>query len=347
MSQVSSCTRYLSIFCCCFDHLAHKQFFFAKCNYQESCEPELSALNKCYVIDGSVTVSIEDGDSEADIIKKVQDATEGYMTEDQLLTPENPDVKKVKYLEDGDGDREFDLDDGITSIGDDGSGGGGGDNDDGSGGGGGGGGGDTDDGNGGGDNDDGNGGGGGGGDNDDGSGGGGGDNDDGSGGGGGDNDDDDGSGGVVGGIPPVSLITDDDPTIGGGNNFPLILGAVGGLLLLLLFGALFKRKKEHVEHASSSSLDAGIGIVPANDSFIAADSKNLGMHASGMDVHECKSAFCPKCYIDRNIMFLAAPPTPRPPTAQEEAAENGWNAPTNSSLGSSSYESSSTTEFAS
>jgi LPXTG-motif cell wall-anchored protein len=143
------------------------------------------------------------------------------------------------------------------------------------------------------------------------------------------------------------LITDDDPTIGGGNNFPLILGAVGGLLLLLLFGALFKRKKEHVEHASSSSLDAGIGIVPANDSFIAADSKNLGMHASGMDVHECKSAFCPKCYIDRNIMFLAAPPTPRPPTAQEEAAENGWNAPTNSSLGSSSYESSSTTEFAS
>lgn len=144
-------------------------------------------------------------------------------------------------------------------------------------------------------------------------------------------------------IKKVKYIEDDEETGGisgiittegnGGNTLlPLILGSSFGLLaLILLLAALKKRKKEEVKE------EGVLGITPY-------DGKNLGVTGICTDVHECTSASCPKCYVDNKIMFLEAPETPRPPsTKAADETKGGWGmAP---SLDSSSFDTSSTTEF--
>jgi hypothetical protein len=134
----------------------------------------------------------------------------------------------------------------------------------------------------------------------------------------------------------------------GGIEPGIAVGAVVGLLALIIGGSLVKKKTD----ANTNNASRSLGTVPIKSkksglSFVAPDAKNLGKHATCMDVHECKSAMCPKCYVDRSIMFVDAPNTPRPPPAARvfEEAPTGFGWHMNSDLGSSSFESSSTAEF--
>ncbi len=145
-------------------------------------------------------------------------------------------------------------------------------------------------------------------------------------------------------IKKVKYIDDDEETGGiggiittepnGGNTLMTLI--VGSslfclLALTLLFTALKRRGKEEVKE------EGVLGITPY-------DGKNLGVTGICPDVHECTSSSCPKCYVDNKIMFLEAPETPRPPsTKAADDRTKGWGmAP---SLDSSSFETSSTTEF--
>ena len=209
------------------------------------------------MIDGGVTVSIEEGDNEEEIIAKVKEATKETMDDDELLTDDNPEVEKVKYLEDEE-EEEEETNDGAVVI------------------------------------------------------------------------------PPIGKPPPVS---------NGTKPLPMILGAASvGILALLALGGLMVKKKKP---------DETNPVMPSRTdscSFVVADGKKLGQHASCMDVHECKSAFCQKCYVDRSIMFVGAPITPRPPPStpastqvfQEMPPGVGWD---EINLDSSSFESSSTTNF--
>lgn len=199
-----------------------------------------------------MTVSIEEGDDEEEMIELVRNTTKEIMEENELLTDENPTVKKVKFLEEEEEEEE-----------------------------------------------------------------------------------------IV--IPPFL----ESPVAEDSDQMPLILGVSLGLLALLLGGAFLKKKK------FGNTTDRSLVVPPAksntSSSFVAPSVGNLGKHTSCMDVHECKSAFCPKCYVDRSIMFVDAPKIPmsvpddnKARVFDETPVEQGWH---NVQLGSSSFESSSTTEF--
>ena len=136
-------------------------------------------------------------------------------------------------------------------------------------------------------------------------------------------------------VPPIT----DTPVAEDGSGVPAIAAASAGLLALILGALLLKKKKREI-----AKKPAIICPPAAGNSFEGADAAQLGKHASCMDVHECKSAVCPKCYAGRSIMFVEAPQCKCPPPARTfEEVPHGWlNKP---SLESSSFESSSTTEF--
>lgn len=134
-------------------------------------------------------------------------------------------------------------------------------------------------------------------------------------------------------IPPIPPIT--GTSVDGSPELPVILGATFALLALLLAGGLLRNRK---------NFDEGItGAVKTDNSFVAPT--GLDVRASCMDVHACKSAACKKCYESgQGVCFHHAPVTPRPPRAFiEDGAPVGW--VEQPSMGSSSFESSSTTEF--
>ncbi len=66
---------------------------------KESCDPELDNSNICFLINGSVTVAVEDIFSDnLYIIDHVLNVTKEIMDKDELLTQDNPEVEKVKYF---------------------------------------------------------------------------------------------------------------------------------------------------------------------------------------------------------------------------------------------------------
>ncbi len=73
---------------------------------KEFCEPELDDKHRCFVIGGNVTIFLDEGaDSNAEEISAiVQNLTKDAMLNDNLLTDDNNEVKKVKYLDDEGGD---------------------------------------------------------------------------------------------------------------------------------------------------------------------------------------------------------------------------------------------------
>lgn len=202
--------------------------------------PELDEENNCFVIQGGVTVSVEDLESGQKVIEILHNSTKDTMEKDELLTDDNPEVEDVRFLEE--------------------------------------------------------------------------------------EEDDD----ILIAVPPKL----GEPGANGGPKLPLILGATFGFLALFLGASLLRHKRGKF----AEGIVAGAGAA-------AAAPSGLQVHAATMDVHECKSAACPKCYQqNQGVKFVNAPPTPRPPPAN---ANNGipsaW--VENSSLESSSFESSSTTEF--
>lgn len=94
---------------------------------------------------------------------------------------------------------------------------------------------------------------------------------------------------IVGVIPP-------QPVANGPGDLPVYLAASFGFLALLLAGYAL-RKKRHYTEATEEIKD--------DPSFIGA--VGLGNLASTMDVHQCTSATCPKCYVNRSIMFVNTP----------------------------------------
>lgn len=135
------------------------------------------------------------------------------------------------------------------------------------------------------------------------------------------------------GITPIPPLVS-GPIENGDTELPLILGATFGILALLLAGGLLRSKK----YAA-----AGIAAGKADGTFAAP--VGCDVHASTMDVHACTSAACPRCYEqNQGIKFVNAPEVAPPPRAVvEDGIPSGWMA--NSSIESSSFESSSTTEF--
>jgi hypothetical protein len=173
---------------------------------KESCGPELKELNNCYVIEGGVTVSVNEEDN--DIITYVQNATKEIMVNDELLTDENPEVEKVKYLEDDPNNIPFDEDTLQRATGE----------------------------------------------------------------------------------PPISIM----------------IGASLAALAAILGMYMVKKKVAFVEKGKIE--DDDIVLPSPAASFIPADGTNLGRHTSCMDVHECKSAVCPKCYEESGTTFIPSHP---------------------------------------
>lgn len=196
------------------------------------------------MIQGGVTVAIEPDDSAEAISSTIKGVTKEAMDNDDLLTDDNPDVKKVTYIDD---------------------------------------------------------------------------------------DNDDESAGVV--LPPNSQQKSSD--------WPIILFSSVGVIALLLGGAACRSKKDSFVCGTAA---AG-GIIVGDDSIEVADAGKLGIAAYCMDVHECKSAFCPKCYVDPDVVFVNAPKTARPPPstkASSNITSGGWGEPP--SVGASFSTSSGETE---
>ena len=88
-------------------------------------------------------------------------------------------------------------------------------------------------------------------------------------------------------------------------NQTIIGAAVAAMVLFIAF--LIRRKKhDEVEVAED---DSPFGVVAfagvTNDgSFIAPDSDDLGKQGSAMDVHQCTSQTCAKCYQANRLRFI-------------------------------------------
>jgi len=63
----------------------------------ETCDPE-DSKNKCFIIKGGVSVSVEDGDSAETIRDEVLEAIKKAMDDDDLLSEETPEVEKVTFI---------------------------------------------------------------------------------------------------------------------------------------------------------------------------------------------------------------------------------------------------------
>ena len=106
---------------------------------------------------------------------------------------------------------------------------------------------------------------------------------------------------------PINVLP---PPVNGGNEGVIIgasLAVLASVLLALLIG-----KKKYSEAKKAENGPFGLVQFPAlstdsSSSLVAVDSKDLGKHASGHDVHVCKSATCPKCYVGPKVDFIKAP----------------------------------------
>jgi len=180
----------------------------------ESCNPELDENNKCFVISGGVTVSVDDTDTSNGIQQKVKDTTKTIMGNDDLLSPKYKEIEKVKFLEE-----------------------------------------------------------------------------------------------VVNEVQPAPLVSDSKEK---GGKEGVIIGSSLAVLASLLLALLIGRKRYSDANKSGNAEPFGLVQFPAlstdsSSSLVAVDSKDLGKHATGHDVHCCKSTTCPKCYVDPKINFVKAP----------------------------------------
>ena len=168
------------------------------------------------MIKGGVTVSVDDEDSNEEIVTNVLNATKEVMANDELVTDENPEVEKVKYLDEGENN----------------------------------------------------------------------------------NDDEE-----------TILVGDRSERANGDPSIPVMVGASLAALVALLGVYLLKKK--------TSITTKGVEIEPDEEftsptvSFIAPDGRNLGKLTSCMDVHECKSSVCPKCYVEPRTLFIPSQQFPQ------------------------------------
>lgn len=109
--------------------------------------------------------------------------------------------------------------------------------------------------------------------------------------------------------------------VGGRNIDGIIIGSVFAALATLLLAFLIgrKRDKEEEEDESPFGVVAFAGV--RNGSFTQADSKDLGVLASAMDVHHCKSQTCSKCYHTNQLQFLPVRKTNKGAFASESCIE--------------------------
>eukprot|EP00554_Chaetoceros_debilis_P006252 CAMPEP_0194081488 /NCGR_PEP_ID=MMETSP0149-20130528/7260_1 /TAXON_ID=122233 /ORGANISM="Chaetoceros debilis, Strain MM31A-1" /LENGTH=469 /DNA_ID=CAMNT_0038763421 /DNA_START=50 /DNA_END=1459 /DNA_ORIENTATION=+ len=95
------------------------------------------------------------------------------------------------------------------------------------------------------------------------------------------------------------------------DNIPegLIVGTSFAAVASLLALFLIKKKRdfeEKVEDESPFGMQDFPGVAN-NKSYVSADGQDLAKVGTCMDVHQCKSQTCTKCYRGRPIQFLGAP----------------------------------------
>lgn len=88
----------------------------------ESCDPTSDINNACHVIQGNISIFVEEGDNQDDIINNVREIIQQAMEQDALVSTEEG-ITKVTYIEDNFGggsgqDDDNDNTDNIGGIGD-------------------------------------------------------------------------------------------------------------------------------------------------------------------------------------------------------------------------------------
>ena len=125
---------------------------------------------------------------------------------------------------------------------------------------------------------------------------------------------------------PGNLIgNDDEKKADGEPPISIVVGAsIMALAGILGFYLVKRQAKKYAVESAIDDHDVDEVMMTPN-SFIAPDSKDLGKVSTLMDVHECKSAVCPKCYVDPNVSFVRTGPyphlDPRSPLNSENSAE--------------------------
>jgi hypothetical protein len=114
---------------------------------------------------------------------------------------------------------------------------------------------------------------------------------------------------VVNEVQPAPLVSDSKEK---GGKEGVIIGSSLAVLASLLLALLIGRKRYSDANKSGNAEPFGLVQFPAlstdsSSSLVAVDSKDLGKHATGHDVHCCKSTTCPKCYVDPKVNFVKAP----------------------------------------
>jgi hypothetical protein len=74
----------------------------------ETCIPEENPSNNCFVIKGGMSVAIEEGDSPNAISEEVLGIVENVMTNDELLSDDTPEIEKITYIGDINGEEDDD-----------------------------------------------------------------------------------------------------------------------------------------------------------------------------------------------------------------------------------------------
>ena len=180
--------------------------------FDKDCEPAENDSNNCFIIQGGVTIAIEDDDSADLIAAIVHDVTEAAMTNDELLSDDQPMIEKVTFI----GDDEDDEDDPII-------------------------------------------------------------------------------------IPIVTGEVAQSGNLGG-----IIIGtAFAAVAVLAGIMCLVFRKKKEEEDTNEFDLVEFPGVTH-DSSFVAADIDNLATHGTCMDVHQCKSQTCHRCYQNKKLQLVKA-----------------------------------------
>lgn len=176
----------------------------------ETCNPELDSSNSCFVINGGVTISVDTNTfNEKNMKGKVLNATEEIMDKDQILTQDNPELKKVTFIEDEN---------------------------------------------------------------------------------------------VKENVGTVEQAAGDP-------NISLMVGASLAALASLLGLYIVKKHAISVEKRSNTTSSNPLIFPSPTPSLIPPDSKDIGKRTSCMNVHECKSASCQKCYVNnKDIEFIQVEP---------------------------------------
>ncbi len=185
--------------------------------------------HNCFVIAGNVTLFVEDGSEidEDEINTIVRDKTKEAMVNDELLSDDNVELKKVKYLEEDDNNNSTNEVTGDRAA---------------------------------------------------------------------------------TGEPPISIV-------------------VGASLMALagLLGFYLVRRQAKTFSGGTKLHDDANEVMLSPNSFIAPDSKDLGKVCTAMDVHECKSALCPRCYDGSNIAFIRTQSNPQQQKSQLNSPHNSDN----------------------